>query len=441
MCHTAEVFWSRRRSGSSCCGSVSWWRRLSVSSSFRLSQWTKVIQCQLFLWFMVEVAMAPATAMKVHDFDYFQCVLVGRVSGWHARVEVEEEACNARTGGDSCQHEPSASFFQHCWSAILADAPALDRSVADLLKNPVATCGYRFFCFSQFLRGPDFFASPKQMPKVSAEPRRILARAEVKQKILHHQTLTRSRHSKDIDGPTALFLTLCVVVFAVLCCWLIPSTSETSARWKVSVMILIWLLLRGTLCLQRNEVLGNNRSAIPLEYQGCTRITLMHSTSLSFCLKRLASLQCASWCRYSVWRWQNYLLIAPHHFGVREFFASKTNRNRRAQNYFCNTFGRNGKALLFAFPPLEVPVFCCEQHRNAKWRTEFRKLFLLPGRIVVWSCTCDLPWPEGSYYFRSFVVSLCEQRSGPTKLSPIYTCVPKSVRFGVTPRVFQRRRS
>ena len=45
-----------------------------------------------------KVAMAPATAMKVHDFDYFQCVQVGRVSGWHARVEVEEEACNARTG-------------------------------------------------------------------------------------------------------------------------------------------------------------------------------------------------------------------------------------------------------------------------------------------------------------------------------------------------------
>ena len=32
-----------------------------------------------------------------HDFDCFQCVQVGRVSGWHARVEVEE-ACNARTG-------------------------------------------------------------------------------------------------------------------------------------------------------------------------------------------------------------------------------------------------------------------------------------------------------------------------------------------------------
>ena len=114
-------------------------------------------------------------------------------------------------------------FFQHCWSAIHADAPALDKSVADPLKNPVATCGNRvFFVFRSFCvvnsRELDcllfssvfkdtrqklqkhcrrfevdnfnesssdyqiFFASPKQMPKVSAEPRRILARAEVKQK-------------------------------------------------------------------------------------------------------------------------------------------------------------------------------------------------------------------------------------------------------------------
>ena len=37
-----------------------------------------------------------------------------------------------------------------------------------------------------------------------------------------------------------------------------------------------------------------------------------------------------------------FFLIAPHHFGVRELFAAKSYRNRRAQNYFCNTFGRNG---------------------------------------------------------------------------------------------------
>ena len=35
-------------------------------------------------------------------------------------------------------------------------------------------------------------------------------------------------------------------------------------------------------------------------------------------------------------------MIAPHHFGVRELFAAMSYRNRRAQNYFCNTFGRNG---------------------------------------------------------------------------------------------------
>ena len=45
------------------------------------------------------------------------------------------------------------SSLSRRWSAILADAPALDMSVVDLLKNPVATCGYRVFCFSQFLRG------------------------------------------------------------------------------------------------------------------------------------------------------------------------------------------------------------------------------------------------------------------------------------------------
>ena len=45
---------------------------------------------------------------------------------------------------------------------------------------------------------------------------------------------------------------------------------------------------------------------------------------------------------YSVWRWQNYFLIAAHHLGVRELFAAKSYRNRRAQNYICNTFGRNG---------------------------------------------------------------------------------------------------
>ena len=74
-----------------------------------------------------------------HDFDCFQCVQVGRVSGWHPRVEVEEEACKDRTG--CCLHALSSwetvgtsrqcfarprwrtsSFFEHCWSAILPRA-------------------------------------------------------------------------------------------------------------------------------------------------------------------------------------------------------------------------------------------------------------------------------------------------------------------------------
>ena len=42
-------------------------------------------------------------------------------------------------------------FFQRCWSAILADAPALDKSDADLL---ISTCGYRVpFFFFAVLRG------------------------------------------------------------------------------------------------------------------------------------------------------------------------------------------------------------------------------------------------------------------------------------------------
>ena len=167
--------------------------------------------------------MAPATAMKVHDFDYFQCVQVGRVSGWHARVEVEEEACNARPGGESCQHEPSASFF----SALLVSHPCGCASLGQECRRPLeeSSCHVRLqsflvlrsFCvvssreldcllFSSVCKDTRqklqkhcrrfevdnfnesssdyqiFFASPKQMPKVSAEPRRILARAEVKQK-------------------------------------------------------------------------------------------------------------------------------------------------------------------------------------------------------------------------------------------------------------------
>ena len=39
---------------------------------------------------------------------------------------------------------------------------------------------------------------------------------------------------------------------------------------------------------------GNNRSVMPVNVLGCPRPTLMHSTSLKPCLKKLGNLQCAS---------------------------------------------------------------------------------------------------------------------------------------------------
>ena len=49
-------------------------------------------------------------------------------------------------------------------------------------------------------------------------------------------------------------------------------------------------LLRGTLTPKRKEVWGNNRSVMPLDVLGCTRATLMHSTSFRPCLERLGNL-------------------------------------------------------------------------------------------------------------------------------------------------------
>ena len=98
MCHTAEVFWSRRRSGSSCCGVRVMAAKAEGVFLFSSESVNEGYSVQVFLRFMVE-----------------------------------------------------GSSLSRRWSAILADAPALDMSVVDLLKNPVATCGYRvFFVFRSF---------------------------------------------------------------------------------------------------------------------------------------------------------------------------------------------------------------------------------------------------------------------------------------------------
>ena len=53
----------------------------------------------------------------------------------------------------------------------------------------------------------------------------------------------------------------------------------------------IWEYFLEGLCeYKRKEVWGNNRSVMPLDVLGCTRATLMHSTSLRPCLERLGNL-------------------------------------------------------------------------------------------------------------------------------------------------------
>ena len=47
-----------------------------------------------------------------------------------------------------------------------------------------------------------------------------------------------------------------------------------------SVLTLIAALLRGTWIIKTQEDSGNNRSVMPLDVLGRTRVTLMHSTSL-----------------------------------------------------------------------------------------------------------------------------------------------------------------
>ena len=80
------------------------------------------------------------------------------------------------------------------------------------------------------------------------------------------------------------------VVGGVIC--LVNSVNERDLILLNSFMYLrIYIgFLEGLCDFKRKEVWGNNRSVMPLDVLGCTRATLMYSTSFRPCLERLGNL-------------------------------------------------------------------------------------------------------------------------------------------------------
>ena len=82
---------------------------------------------------------------------------------------------------------------------------------------------------------------------------------------------------------------------------------------------------------------------------------------------------------------------------MRELFAAMSYRNRRAQNYFCNTFGRNGIVFLQSWPFVSTPPVLTRALPPFHESTFFLAL------------SCKTPW--GSLYTTSCFLASA-QKSG-----------------------------